>query len=165
MESEDRYAAHMLATILGDHTGSRLYWSLIDPGLADGAEISYQDYNQAGAYYTVLSCEPAATADNLALMAEIYQTAMARGVTDEELHQAKNKILARRVIGSERPMGRLTSLGFNWMYHHAYFSIEHELEAYNRVTLADLRRLLADWPLWPMTIVSVGPTTDLQPPK
>ena len=58
LESADRYAAHLLATILGDHTGSRLYWTLIDPGLADGAELSYQDYNQAGSYFTFLSCEP-----------------------------------------------------------------------------------------------------------
>ena len=58
LESRDRYAAHLLATILGDHTGSRLYWTLIDPGLADGAELSYQDYNQAGAFFTFLSCEP-----------------------------------------------------------------------------------------------------------
>ena len=32
LESPDRYAAHLLATIMGDHTGSRLYWALIDPG-------------------------------------------------------------------------------------------------------------------------------------
>jgi predicted Zn-dependent peptidase len=165
MESEDRYAAHMLATILGDHTGSRLYWSLIDPGLADGAEISYQDYNQAGAFYTFLSCEPDSTQDNLALMAELYQTAMARGLTEHELNQAKNKVMARTVLRSERPMGRLASLGFNWMYHHAYISVETELESFNRVTLDDLRRLLSDWHLWPMTIVSVGPTTAVQPPQ
>ena len=58
LESDDRYAAQLLATILGDHTGSRLYWALIDPGHADGAELSYQDYNQAGAFFTFLSCEP-----------------------------------------------------------------------------------------------------------
>ena len=62
LESADRYAAHLLATILGDHTGSRLYWTLIDPGLADGAELSYQDYNQAGSFFTFLSCEPEQTA-------------------------------------------------------------------------------------------------------
>ena len=58
LETDDRYAAHLLATILGDHTGSRLYWALIDPGYADGAELSYQDYNQAGTFFTFLSCEP-----------------------------------------------------------------------------------------------------------
>jgi hypothetical protein len=42
--------------------------------------------------------------------------------------------------------------------------VEQELEAFSRVRLADLRRLLADWPLWPMTIVSVGPTTEVHRP-
>ena len=27
----DRYAAKMLATVLGDDSGSRLYWELVDP--------------------------------------------------------------------------------------------------------------------------------------
>jgi predicted Zn-dependent peptidase len=165
LESSDRYAAHLLATILGDHTGSRLYWTLIDPGLADGAELSYQDYNQAGAFFTFLSCEPDSTQSNLGRIAEVYKTAIAQGLTGDELIQAKNKVLARSVLRSERPMGRLASLGFHWMYRGAYIPIEQELEAFSRVTLEDLRRLLKEWPLWPLTIVSVGPTTDVQPPK
>ena len=36
-------------------------------------------------------------------------------------------------------MGRLASLGFHWMYRHAYLSVEDELEAFSRVTLDDLR--------------------------
>jgi predicted Zn-dependent peptidase len=163
LESPDRYAAHLLATILGDHTGSRLYWALIDPGHADGAELSYQDYDQAGAFSTFLSCEPGATRENLGRIAEVYQTIIREGPTDDELVQAKNKVMARSVLRSERPMGRLASLGFHWMYHGAYISVEQELEAFNRVTLDDLRRLLRDWPLWPMTIISVGPTTDVRP--
>jgi predicted Zn-dependent peptidase len=164
LESADRYAAHLLATIVGDHTGSRLYWTLIDPGLADGAELSYQDYNQAGAFFSFLSCEPSATQANLDRIATIYRTAIKQGVTEEELIQAKNKVLARSVLRSERPMGRLASLGFHWMYRHAYISLEEELEAFNKVMVADLRRLLADWPLWPLTIVSVGPTTEVKVP-
>lgn len=163
LETQDRYAAHLLATILGDHTGSRLYWTLIDPGLADGAELSYQDYNQAGAFFTFLSCEPDDTQENLARIADVYRTIMSEGVTDEELTQAKNKVMARSVLRSERPMGRLASLGFHWMYRRAYLTLEDELDAFSRVTLADLRRLLREYPLWPMTIVSVGPTADIHP--
>jgi predicted Zn-dependent peptidase len=161
LESKDRYAAHLLATILGDHTGSRLYWTLIDPGLADGAELSYQDYNQAGAFFTFLSCEPESTQANLGRIAELYKTAIAHGLTEDELIQAKNKVLARSVLRSERPMGRLASLGFHWMYRRVYIPLEDELEAFNRVSLEDLRRLLREWPLWPLTVVSVGPTTDV----
>ncbi|MGC8638869.1 MAG: M16 family metallopeptidase [Isosphaeraceae bacterium] len=165
LETEDRYAAHLLATILGDHTGSRLYWTLIDPGLADGAELSYQDYNQAGTFFTFLSCEPEETQENLVRIAEVYRAVMSSGVTDEELTQAKNKVMARSVLRSERPMGRLASLGFHWMYRRAYLTLEDELEAFSKVSLADIRRLLRDYPLWPLTIVSVGPTTDIQPVK
>jgi predicted Zn-dependent peptidase len=165
LESADRYAAHLLATILGDHTGSRLYWTLIDPGLADGAELSYQDYNQAGAFFTFLSCEPEQTEANLSRIAELYRTAIRDGLTEDELSQAKNKVLARAVLRSERPMGRLSSLGFHWMYRRCYIPVGEELEAFNRVSVGDLHRLLEDWPLWPLSIVSVGPTTDIQPPE
>jgi predicted Zn-dependent peptidase len=161
LETEDRYAAHLLATILGDHTGSRLYWALIDPGLADGAELSYQDYNQAGTFFTFLSCEPEDTQTNLERVSEVYRAVMSAGVTQDELTQAKNKVLARSVLRSERPMGRLASLGFHWMYRRTYLTLENELEAFSRVTLADLLRLLRDFPLWPMTVVSVGPSADL----
>jgi predicted Zn-dependent peptidase len=155
----------LLSTILGDHTGSRLYWALVDPGLADGAELSYQDYDQAGAFFTFLSCDPDSTESNLALIAELYKTVNTHGITEEELAQAKNKVLARVVLRSERPMGRLASLGFHWMYRRAYVPVEEELDAFNRVARDDLRRLLADWPFWPLTIVAVGPTTDIRPPS
>ncbi len=165
LESADRYAAQLLATVLGDHTGSRLYWSLIDPGYADAVDVSYQDYNQAGAFFTFLSCEPGDTQENLERIAAVFQETIAGDLTDEELTQAKNKVLARSVLRSERPMGRLSSLGFHWTYRNEYVSVADELEAFSRVTLDDLRRVCQQWPLLPMTIVSVGPTTEVQPPK
>ncbi len=165
LESADRYAAQLLATVLGDHTGSRLYWALIDPGYADGVEVSYQDYNQSGTFYTFLSCEPGETQANLARIAGAYRDAMSAGLTEEELTQSKNKVLARSVLRSERPMGRLASLGFHWTYRREHLSVAEELEAFSRVTLDDLRRVMEQWPLLPMTVVSVGPTTDVHPPE
>jgi predicted Zn-dependent peptidase len=163
LESDDRYAAALLTTILGDHTGSRLYWTLIDPGHADGVEFSYQDYNGAGAFYTFLSCEPEEAQANLGRIADVYKSAMTSGVKADELDQAKNKVLARTVLRSERPMGRLMSLGFHWTYRREHMTVEAELEAYSKVSLNDLRRVLDRWPLVPMTVVSVGPTTEIRP--
>jgi predicted Zn-dependent peptidase len=164
LESPDRYAAALLAAILGDHTGSRLYWNLIDPGLADGVELSYQDYNGSGVFYTFMSCEPEGAETNLALISETFRDAMSKGLSEEELTQAKNKVLSRSVLRSERPMGRLMSLGFHWTYRQEHLPVEKELDAYSAVTLEDLRRVLERWPLVPMTIVSVGPSTDIRPP-
>jgi len=164
LESADRYAAQLVSTVLGDHTGSRLYWALVDPGHADGAELSYQDYNQAGALFTFLSCDPAETQANLGRLADVYRAVARDGLTGDELTQAKNKVLSRSVLRSERPMGRLGSLGFFWAYRREYQSVADELEAFNSVTLADTRRVLDRWPLLPMTVVSVGPTTDVKAP-
>ncbi len=163
LESDDRYAAALLTTILGDHTGSRLYWTLIDPGYADGVEFSYQDYNGAGAFFTFLSCEPEEAQANLQRIAEVYKSAMTSGVQPDELEQAKNKVLARTVLRSERPMGRLMSLGFHWTYRREHMTVEAELESYSKVGLGDIRRVLDRWPLAPMTVVSVGPTTEIHP--
>src|SRR5258707_7396909 len=38
-QDEGRYAARVLATILGDDTSSRVLWELIDTGLAESASI------------------------------------------------------------------------------------------------------------------------------
>jgi len=165
LEDDDRFAAQLVATVLGDHTGSRLYWALVDPGHADGAEVSYQDYNRAGTYYTFLSCEPDRTQENLARVVDVYGRTMAGGLADEELSQAKNKVLARSVLRSERPMGRLASLGFHWAYRREYMPVDRELELFGKVTVDDARRVLTAWPLLPMTVVSVGPTTDVHSPN
>src|SRR5262249_7294608 len=39
-----RHAADTLALAIGDDSGSRLYWALVDPGLADSADCSFHDY-------------------------------------------------------------------------------------------------------------------------
>lgn len=163
IESDDRHAASLLATILGDHTGSRLYWELIDPGFADGAEVSYQDYNNAGVFYTFLSCEPAGAQANLERIAEVYRRIEAEGPTGDELEQARNKVLARNVLRGERPMGRLMSLGLYWTYRREYVSVDRDIERFAAVSLDDLRRVLKHYPFLPPTVVSVGPSTDIRP--
>ena len=47
-QSEDRYAAKVLADILGDTEGSRIYWSLVDRGLADEADMAYMPFDETG---------------------------------------------------------------------------------------------------------------------
>src|SRR6185437_5099871 len=125
----------------------------------------YMEYNQAGAFFTFLSCAPEQTQENLDRIVALDRQAMSEGLTEDELTRAKNKVLARSVLRSERPMGRLTSLGFHWAYRQEYLTVEAELDAFSRVTIADVRRVLDAYPLLPQTLVSVGPTVDLHPPE
>ncbi len=52
-DSPLRYAAHVLTSIIGDYTGSRLYWELVDPGLAESADIGFCEYEKASSVHRV----------------------------------------------------------------------------------------------------------------
>ena len=80
----------------------------------------------------------------------------------DELQLAKSKLSSRIVIRSERPMGRLSSLGTSWIYRQEYRSVEDDLNAYQAVSLEDVRRLLDAYPLGHTTTVAVGPLAELQ---
>ncbi len=57
-DSKLRYAADTLALAVGDDSGSRLYWGLVDPGLADSADCSYYENDGSGCVYVSYTCEP-----------------------------------------------------------------------------------------------------------
>ncbi len=68
--SRERFAAKILATVLGDDSGSRLYWALVDSGLAENASLAHYDYQGTGLYMTYMTCEAERTAANLAQIAQ-----------------------------------------------------------------------------------------------
>jgi predicted Zn-dependent peptidase len=156
-----RYAADTLGMIIGDDSGSRYHWALVDPGLVESADMSFHEYDGAGAYYTSFSCEPESTAENLAIVRGILDEVQANGVTPAELSQAKNKILSRVVRGSERPMGRMQALGRDWLYLGGYRTVDEELQAFEAVTLADIRTVLDRYPFNKLSVLALGPLDKL----
>src|SRR3954463_12103040 len=100
---DDRYAARLLSTIIGDDSGSRLFWELVDTGQAESASIGAQEFQGAGVFLTWLSCLPELAAENLQHIHDIIRQAEDDGLTEEELAQAQNKVCAHIVLQSERP--------------------------------------------------------------
>ncbi|MGI8979408.1 MAG: M16 family metallopeptidase [Pirellulaceae bacterium] len=160
-EDDDRYAARLLATILGDDTGSRFFWELIDTGLAESASIGVSEYQGSGIYMTGMSCEPDEAAGNLHIIREMLEDAQINGVTEEELNQAKNKVCAQIVLSAERPSSRMFSVGNGWVQRRQYKTIREGVEAYRKVTLQDIAAVLKKYPLTENTTVAVGPLTEL----
>jgi predicted Zn-dependent peptidase len=161
----DRYAAKVLATVLGDDSGSRLYWALVDSGLAEQASLSHHDYQGTGLFMTYMSCEPEHAQSNLEQIARIYAQAEHDGVTAAELAQAKSKISSRVVLGSERPRGRLFSVGGNWLQRREYRTVQHDLQSIDAVSLEALSEVLARYPLSVSTTLAIGPVGQLTEPS
>lgn len=157
----DRYAAKIMATILGDDSGSRLYWELVDTGLAEQCSLGHSDYQGAGLYLTYMSCDPGQTEENLEAIHAIYQSAQEEGVTAAELSQAKSKINSRVVLGSERPRGRLFTVGGNWLQRKEYRSVADDLAAVDAISQAEIATVLQRFPLTIATTMAVGPLKTL----
>jgi predicted Zn-dependent peptidase len=163
-DSPLRHAADLLGMAIGDDSGSRLYWALVDPGLADSADCGFHEYEGTGAFYTSFSCQPEQSEEDLELVLDVLRDVQDNGISDEELHQARSKVLSRVVRGSERPKGRMMALGMNWIYQHGYRSVDDDLRAYEAVTLDANRRVLEHYPLDRTTTLALGPLAQLQRP-
>jgi predicted Zn-dependent peptidase len=143
----DRWAAGLLAVVLGDGSGSRLYWSLVDPGHAEQATLGHQEFLDAGVFVTQLSCEPDDTAELLDRIRDIYAAAGRDGIPPAEFEQARNKVAGRVVLAGERPRRRLFEVGLEWSHLRRFRSVTETLATVEAVSLDDLHRVLAAWPL------------------
>ena len=156
-EDEDRFAAKLMATMLGDDSGSRMYWEMVDSGYAESASVGHYEYLGAGMYFTWISCDPETAQANYQRAADLQEQAQQDGFKLEELRQAQSKVKARIVLGSERPRNRLFNVGGNWMQRREYRSVADDLASVDAVTLDDVHRVLAKYPLTRHSTVVIGP--------
>ena len=129
-DSPLRHAADLLGMAVGDDSGSRLYWALVDPGLADSADCSFHEYEGTGTFYTSFSCEPEQAEDDLTIVLEVLHEVQREAITEEELNQARSKVLVAR--GARQRTGRRAHDG----HRHEldlparYRSVDDDLRAY-----------------------------------
>ena len=151
-----RYAAKVLADVLGDTDGSRLYWALVDPGLADEADFTYYPQDQIGSFIAFASCDPDRASEvELLLMRTLDQ--YIEGIDEAEIQRAKNKLATQATLQDESPSGRMRSLGMQWTYLGQYTPLATELERLMAVTASDVRQLVTEMPFHPRKILRLGP--------
>jgi predicted Zn-dependent peptidase len=163
-EDPSRYAARLLSAIVGDESGSRFFWELIDTGQAEYAAMWTYDFQGVGIYMSVLCGVPEDTEANLRQMRQMLRQVESDGVTEEELQQAKNKICSHVVLQSERPTSRLIAVGSNWLQRHKYQTVRQLVGEFQAVTRQDIADVIGKYPLTQQTTVAVGPLRELSAP-
>ena len=152
-----RYIARILGTILGDDSGSRLFWELVDTGMAETAATFTQEFQECGLFCTFLACAPEQHDENWEIIQEVLGQGREVPITALELELAKNKICSGMILGSERPSNRLFSIGNAWTIRRKYETIHEASEHYRQVTQDEVQRAFEALADRTSVTVSVGP--------
>ncbi len=152
-----RFAAYLLSTIVGDNTGSRFYWELVDNALAETASMQFGPMDGTGVFCSYIRCSCGNVNKVLDIVQNIFDGVSNNGITEAELTKAKNKTLSAIVIENELSHGRLIRLGANWLYLQQYRSIEQDVNAVRAVTTDDVNALASQFVLGDFTQLSIGP--------
>jgi predicted Zn-dependent peptidase len=160
-QDQGRFAAQLLANVLGDATGSRLYYALVDPALADEAQMTYSPMDGTGAMMTTVSTDPQKTSQVLGILDEVFRKFLDQGPGEAELQAAKNKIASQATLHGEQPMGRLTSVGFDWVYRGEYVPLSEQIDAMFAVSAEDILTMARKCDLPNATMLALGPLEKL----
>jgi len=156
-----RYAGRLMATIVGDDSGSRLFWELVDTGRAECAAMGPHEFQGTGVLLTYLCCQPQDADENLQTIHDVLERTQREGITEAELEQAKNKICSHIVLSSERAANRLFSVGAAWLTRGEYRTVREVVDSYRNVTRDEIMETLQDFPLTRYSASAVGPLTEL----
>ncbi len=157
MQDDRWYAAQLLSLILGDGSGSRYFWSLVDPAVADSASLELASMDAVGAFCSYICCDPENVHHVEDILNSIFNDVTTKGICPEELESARNKAISSVALKSERPMGRLVNLGFNWVYRKEYISVVQDIEYLKAVSIQHVEDILHQYNVRNYTLYSLGP--------
>jgi len=152
------YVAAILATILGDETGSRLYWAIQQRGLAESATAQIMEFDDNGVMLIHLATEPRLAAEALDVARREMERLQSFDVTPDELDRAKAKLESSVIIGGESTNERVMGLIRSWLAERRLETLEQIKAKIDAVSLDDLRHLLEEFPVMPGQVTTaVGP--------
>ncbi len=139
-QDDERYPMALLATMLGDSSGSRMYWELIHTGLAESAGVDSDERDGTGCFSAHVSTTPDRLEQVLEIAKRILSTPM--DFTEHDLDRAKAKVISRIVLDGELPMGRLMALGLEWIYRQESTPLSAIIERLREVSRAEIEAAL-----------------------
>src|SRR5213080_3072745 len=161
--SPDVPALDLLATILGDGRSSRLYRRVREePVLAfRKAAFSYTP-GDPGLFVIDATLDPKKREEAEQLALRIVDEVKQAGVTAEELAKAKKITLSHHLGALTTMRGQASDIGSNWLLTRDLNFSRHYLDAVQKVTLDDIKRVAADYLTENnLTVVSLDPKGSL----
>ncbi|WP_114312614.1 M16 family metallopeptidase [Thermus caldifontis] len=141
-QEEERFAAQVLAHLLGEEGSGRLHFALVDTGLAEAASFGHEEADRAGFFHAYVQADPGNKEAVLAVLKEELDRIALEGVGEEEVEKAKTPLATGLVFAGETPMGRLFHLGMEYLYTGRYLSLAQVKERVLQVGAREVNALL-----------------------
>lgn len=156
-QSEQRYAAAILANCIGNSVGSRLYWALVDKGLADSASFYHSAADGLGTFLGYLSTDLKQANTALDIFKQTLLEVQTEGLNQAEWQRTQRKFATSLTLQSETSFGRLIPLGNNYQYHKDYKSLQDIITKVMAAKLTDGLELLNTKPFEKLFTVTLQP--------
>ena len=153
--------ANVLAAYLGAASNSRLFWSVIQKGLADEASADYFGFSDTGLFYLYASVDP----KNAAQVLNIIRRELAElknGVDANALARIRTKKATALVCSSENGLSRFSQIVGSLSTNTPLKTIQEELADIDAVTPERVAEYLDAYPLdGAPALVALGPMASI----
>jgi predicted Zn-dependent peptidase len=143
---ERRYAADLLANIIGGGTSSRLWQKVREErGLAYSVGASVAMYRDCGLFSIFAGTSPEQVEEVIKLAIAEMKNVVASGVTIDELDLAKQQTVSSILLSLEDSAARAASLAQAEMLHGRQISVEESLAKTEAVTIDQIRSIATEF--------------------
>ena len=144
-QDDARYPLAVLSLIIGDCAGSKFYWELVDKGIVESAGADNDERDGTGIFMAYASMEPARVDQVSQIMRGILKNPS--DFSDGDLQRAKTKLISKIVLNGELPLGRLMSVGTDWLYRGKVDTLPRMVERIKCIARSDIDKALQQYPL------------------
>ncbi|HYG81558.1 MAG TPA: pitrilysin family protein, partial [Pyrinomonadaceae bacterium] len=140
--SEDRYAASLLANVIGGGTSSRLWQSIREErGLAYSVGAGASAFSDVGVFAIYAGTSPEQLDEVVDLSLAELRRAVREEVPEEELQLVKEQAVSSILLGLESSSVRAGALARQEIIHGRRISPDEVIARLEAVTVEDLRRI------------------------
>jgi predicted Zn-dependent peptidase len=140
--SEERYAASLLASVIGGGTSSRLWQKIREErGLAYSVGAGGSAFSDIGVFNVYAGTSPDQLDEVVDLSLSTLRDTVNNDVSDEELRIAKEQAIASILLGLESSSARASTLARQEIIHGRRISPDEVVEKIRASTPDDLRRI------------------------
>ena len=123
--------------------------------------MTYSPLDREGAFLTFISADADRASEAADIAMSEFRKFAESGPTEAELQAAKNKIATGATAKGEQPMGRLTAVGFEWVYMKQYVPLPDDIARLLRVSAEEVVEVARSFELPRATMLGLGPLESL----